>query len=73
MTALEISMQDYFWLVDRLELEDDPRNKVNSDTQTVTLGKQLTSSLRNGFVFSKLLQKMQATYAKRTKKFFHLN
>ena len=29
--SLEVTLKDYFWMVDRLELEDDPRNKVNTE------------------------------------------
>lgn len=71
--SIVIAIQDYFWLVDRLELDDDPRNKVNSETQTVSLGKEMTNALKNGFLFSRLLQKMQSTYTKRTKRFFHFS
>ena len=71
--SIEISIQDYFWLVDRLDMDDDPRNKVNTETQTVSIGKDMQNSLKNGFLFGKLLQKMQSTYIKRTKKFFNLN
>ena len=70
---IDISIQDYFWLVDRLEMSDDPRNKVNVDSQTVSLGKEMSNSLKNGFLFGKLLQKMQSTYIKRTKKYFHFS
>ena len=53
--SIEISIQNYFWLVDRLEMEDDPRNKVNVEKQTVCIGKEMSNSLKNGFLFGKLL------------------
>jgi hypothetical protein len=33
----------------------------------------MTNSLKNGFLFGRLLQKMQSTYIKRTKKFFNFS
>lgn len=71
--SLDLDLKLYFWIVDRLELEDDPRNKVNSESQTVSIGKVMAGKLRNGFLVSKLLQKMQSTFTKRTKHFFHFN
>ena len=38
---METSIQNYFWLVDRLGMEDDPRNRVNAENETVTLSEQL--------------------------------
>jgi len=38
---MDTSIQNYFWLVDRLAMEDDPRNKVNADNETVTLSEDL--------------------------------
>ena len=32
---METSLQNYFWMVDRLSMDDDARNKVNADTETV--------------------------------------
>ena len=32
---METSLQNYFWMVDRLSMEDDARNKVNAETETV--------------------------------------
>ena len=33
----------------------------------------MSNSLKNGFLFGRLLQKMQSTYIKRTRKFFHFS
>ncbi len=33
----------------------------------------MSNSLKNGFLFGRLLQKIQSTYIKRTRKFFHFS
>jgi len=38
---METSIQNYFWLVDRLSMEDDSKNKVNAENETVTLSEDL--------------------------------
>lgn len=38
---MQTSVNNYFWLVDRLDMEDDPANKVNTETETVTLSDRL--------------------------------
>ena len=40
---METSIQNYFWLVDRLAMEDDSRNRVNAESETVTLSTELES------------------------------
>lgn len=42
-------METYFWMVDRLQLEDDPRNKVNANKSTVTCSKPMLLRLTNGY------------------------
>ena len=32
---METNLDDYFWMIDRLGMEDDTRNKVNKDTKVV--------------------------------------
>ena len=34
---METSLQNYFWLVDRLSMEDDAKNRVNAEKETVKL------------------------------------
>lgn len=40
---------NYFWMVDRLKIEDDTRNKVNMAKNTVGLSKPFVKRLENGF------------------------
>ena len=63
---MDTSIQNYFWLVDRLSMEDDSRNKVNAETETVTLSENLAREITDGQIFGKLLQEMQRTYTMRT-------
>ena len=37
--TIEASQETYFWMVDRLGLEEDPKNKVNMNQNTVALSK----------------------------------
>jgi len=46
---METTLEHYFWMLDRLGMEDDSRNKVNTESKQVKLSKQLTSQLINGF------------------------
>ena len=45
---METSLQNYFWMVDRLSMDDDARNKVNADTETVQLSQDLESNILDG-------------------------
>ena len=38
---MQTSVVNYFWLVDRLSIEDNPDNKVNAQTETVSLSDRL--------------------------------
>ena len=67
---MEITQGNYFWLIDRCGMEDDKRNKVNMEAQTVELGKVLIGQLKNGYLYGKLLAEMHSTYIRRTKKVF---
>ena len=45
---METSLQNYFWMVDRLSMEDDARNKVNAETETVQLSRELEDNILDG-------------------------
>jgi len=70
---MEVNLDDYFWMIDRLGMEDDTRNKVNKDRKVVQLSKNMTASLVNGYFFSKLLSEIHPTFIKRTRKNFTLD
>lgn len=38
---MQTSVVNYFWLVDRLSMQDNPNNKVNVQTETVSLSDDL--------------------------------
>lgn len=69
---METSIETYFWLVDRLNLQDDPKNKVNMGKNTVACSKQLQTSIANGFYVARLLNEMHLTYQSRSEKNFQL-
>jgi hypothetical protein len=69
---MEANLDDYFWMIDRLGMEDDTRNKVNKDRNVVQLSKNMTASLCNGYLFAKLLSEIHPTYIKRSRKNFNL-
>ena len=70
---METSIQNYFWIIDRLAMEDDPRNKVNAENETVTLSEDFKASVEEGHIFSKLLNVMHRTYTMRTANSFELS
>lgn len=45
---MSISIETYFWLVDRLKIEDDSKNKVNMTKNQVTLSKVFLKKCENG-------------------------
>lgn len=69
---LQINTETYFWLVDRLKIADDTKNKVNKVTNLVTLSKPFLKKCENGHYLGKLLREMYATYSNRTGKSFKM-
>ena len=69
---MQTSVENYFWLVDRLNMEDDPANKVNVQKETVILSNNLRDRVRSGEILQKLLEQMHVTFIKRTEKPFSL-
>ena len=69
---METSIQNYFWIVDRLAMEDDPRNRVNAENETVTLSDSMKNGIEEGHIFGKLLNVMHRTYTMRTANSFEL-
>lgn len=49
------SIETYFWLVDRLSMEDDSRNKVNMSKNTVALSKPYLLNIETGSYIAKLM------------------
>ena len=67
---MSISIETYFWLVDRLKIEDDSRNKVNMTKNQVTLSKPFLKKCENGLYLGQLLAEMYATFTNRVDKSF---
>jgi hypothetical protein len=59
------SLETYFWMVDRLAIEDDSRNKVNMAKNAVLLSKPFIRRIDNGHYMGRLLHLMQQTYESR--------
>ena len=55
-------------MVDRLQIEDDVRNKVNRTTNAVTLSKPFIKRVENGHYVGRLLTDMYPTFSKRSDK-----
>jgi len=70
---MEANLDDYFWMIDRLGMEDNQKNKVDNEKNTVVLDKMLTGSIANGYYMAKLIVEMHSTYLKRTRKKFTLD
>ena len=62
---MESSIETYFWMVDRLNLEDDPKNKVNMAKNSVIYSKVLVQKINNGSFVARLLNLMTPTYQQR--------
>ena len=67
---MSISLEAYFWLLDRLKIEDDPRNKVNMSKNQVALSKNFLKMCENGMYPGRLLIEMYPTYSNRVEKQF---
>jgi hypothetical protein len=52
------SIETYFWMVDRLQMEDDSRNKVNMTKNTVSLSKHFLKRIENGHYIGRLCNEM---------------
>jgi hypothetical protein len=65
---MSISIETYFWLVDRLKIEDDSRNKVNMTKNQVTLSKPFLKKCENGLYLGQLLNEIYPTYSNRVDK-----
>ena len=63
---MESSIETYFWMVDRLNLEDDPKNKVDMAKNKVIFSKVITQRINNGSTIVTLLNEMASTYQQRT-------
>ena len=66
------SIETYFWMVDRLQMEDDSRNKVNMTKNTVSLSKHFLKRIENGHYIGRLCNEMYQTYTKRSGKTFSI-
>ena len=66
------SIETYFWMVDRLQIEDDSRNKVNKTKNSVTLSKDLITKIQTGYFLGLLLKNMYQTFESRTGKTFQI-
>jgi hypothetical protein len=53
-------------MVDRLQIEDDSRNKVNMTKNIVVLSKPFIKRIENGYYVGRLLHEMSQTYEART-------
>ncbi len=67
---MSISIETYFWLIDRLKIEDDSRNKVNMTKNQVTLSKPFLKKCENGLYLGQLLTEIYSTHSKRVNKQF---
>ena len=71
MFTLDIDL--YFWMIDRGDLEDDQRNKVEIEQQRVKLHREYSQRLENAFYIARLMQVIRKTIIKKSKKPFTLD
>ena len=58
---MELELDIYFWLVDRSVLEDDPRNKIDIEANTVKFFKEDSQRLQSGYTIGKCMMKLKKT------------
>ena len=73
MSAFEIDIDTYFWMIDRGDLEDDNRNSVDVARQRVKLYREHSQRLENGYYIGKLMHLIRKTIIKKSKKPFTLD
>lgn len=63
----------YFWLLDRNEMQDDPRNEVIMSDNTVEIHRELAFRIMNGVHVAKLLQNLRKIVIKNSSKSMNLD
>jgi len=63
----------YFWFIDRGDFEDDQRNKVDMEIQKVSMHREHSQKLENGYYVGKMMHVIRKTIIKKTKKPFTID
>ena len=70
---VELDVDQYFWLIDRGDVLDDPRNQVHTPSQRVKLHREHSQRLMNGVYIGKLMHALRKIIIKKSKKPFTLD
>jgi hypothetical protein len=54
--VLVLDVDQYYWLLDKLEVAEDQRNKLNIQAQTVQMHREYLMNFENGLYFAKIMQ-----------------
>ena len=73
MGAFFIDIDLYFWMIDRGDLQDDQRNKVEVDHQRVKLHWEYSNLVENGYYVGQLMHVIRKAIIKKSKKPFNLD
>ncbi len=73
MGAFYIDIDLYFWMIDRGDLQDDQRNRVEIDHQRVKLHREYSTLVENAFYIGQLMHVIRKSIIKKSKKPFNLD
>lgn len=68
-----IDIELYFWMLDRGEIPDDQRNRVEIERQRVALYREHSQKLENAVYIGKLMLQMRKTVVKKSQRPFTLD
>lgn len=73
MGNFDIDMDLYFWIVERAEIQDDPRNQVKIEQSRVSMHREHMAKLTNGVYLGQLMLNMRKIVIKKSKNPFALD
>lgn len=72
MGLIKLDLETYYWMLDRAGIEDDDRNKVDPDTASVVLHRDVAGKLYNGVHVAALMISLRKEYVLKTNRRFTL-
>jgi hypothetical protein len=72
MGLIKLDLETYYWMLERAGIDDDERNKVDEETSSITLHREVASKLYNGVHVAALMINMRKEYVIKTNRRFTL-
>jgi hypothetical protein len=73
MGPFHLDIDLYFWMIDRGDIEDDQRNKVEMEQSRVRLHREHAQRIENAYYVGKIMHVIRKTIIKKSKKPFTLD